>query len=102
MVCVRVKLSQSSESDASISKQVPTRTHTIPNASEKDVTSGNQAHALKKRTRRMSCAYSLTDGKSDAGKFKAPWQEIALNLLHNTFLVLTYIVNIRDSLRGVE
>jgi len=53
---ITVKLSQSSESDASIQKQVPTRTQTIPDASEKDVTSRNQTHALKKLTERMTCA----------------------------------------------
>ena len=37
-----------------------TRTQTIPDASEKDVTSRNQTHALKKRTGRMTCAYSWT------------------------------------------
>jgi len=36
-----------------------TWTQTIPDASEKDVTSGNQTHAPKKRTGRVPCAYSL-------------------------------------------
>ena len=36
-----------------------TRTQIIPDASEKDAMSRNQTHALKKRTGRMPCAYSL-------------------------------------------
>jgi len=33
---------------------------TIPDASEKDVTSGNQTYALKKCAGRMPCAYSFS------------------------------------------
>jgi len=36
-----------------------TRTQTIPDASEKDVTSRNQTHAPKKRRGPMPCAYSF-------------------------------------------
>jgi len=43
-----------------------TRTQTIPDASEKDVTSRNQTHALKRRTGRMPCAYSLTHWRQTA------------------------------------
>jgi len=59
MVCVRVKVSQSSESEASIQKQIPARLQTIPDASKKHVTSGNQTRALKKRIGRMPCASIL-------------------------------------------
>jgi len=37
-----------------------TWTQTIPDASEKDVTSRNQTHAPKKRTGRILCEYSFT------------------------------------------
>jgi len=37
-----------------------TRTQTIPDASEKDVTLRSQTHALKKRTGRVPCAYNFT------------------------------------------
>jgi len=36
------------------------RTQTIPDSSEKDVTSRNQTHALKKRTGRVPCDYSFS------------------------------------------
>ena len=44
---------------------------TIPDALEKDVTSRNQTHALKKRTGRMPCAYSfiVTDAFTTASSF---------------------------------
>ena len=41
-----------------------TRTQTIPDASEKDVTSRNQTHASNKRTGRMPCASSFMQQKS--------------------------------------
>ena len=59
MVYVRVKVSQSSESKASIQKQVPTQPQTIPDALKKDVTSRNQTHAFRKRIGCMPCAFNL-------------------------------------------
>jgi len=60
MVCVRVGTCFYIDASDSLLWLTFTRTQTIPDASEKDVTLRSQTHAPKKRAGRLPCASSLT------------------------------------------
>jgi len=60
-----------------------TRTQTIPDSTEKDVTSGNQTHAPKQRTGRMPCASSLRQRGTPVGNhLLTAWRSFVFAGLH--------------------